>query len=189
MAHDSDGNLFIAQGAAPYLKIAEDGEFWTVQTATPFAPVAALPTTTAKLELKNNTADRLMVVDGIWVWQLLATAVVWQVTPWAQVGAAVVSAVTGLVVYPNNGGAPYTSAATSPIVTAIDQTVVASGWQTFPGCTTSWGLAAATPGGAVHGDVNGRLVVPPGRALHVTVTGSVATASSQHCGARVYFKD
>ena len=38
--------------------------------------------------------------------------------------------------------------------------------------------AAATPGNGWHAEVNGRLIVPPGASLCVTVAGSLATASS-----------
>ncbi len=165
------------------------GERWKVTTATAFAPQVALPTTVSKLEIKNGTTARLMVVDTVYAWQLLGTAVVWQITPWAQVGAAVQATVTALVVYSANGNASYASAVGKPAITSIDDTVVASGWECFPGSTTSWGLAAATPGGANIGQVDGRLIVPPGKALHLTVTGSVATASSCHVGASFYWAD
>ena len=189
MAQNKRGDLMVAQGLPPYVEMARRGDLFTVQTATPFAPITALPTTTAKLEIKNNHASKHIIVDRIWTWQLLGTAVVWQSTPWAQVGNAVVSAVTALVVYKSNSVEPYTSVLGSDAVTAIDQSVIANGWTVFGGSTTSWGLAAATPGGATVGNVEGRLIVPPGKALHVTVTGSVATASSTHCGASWWLSD
>ena len=177
----------VTQDAPPYAELTRQGRRWKVAIATPIAAIVALPTTLANLEVKNNHSTMSFVVDTIWSWQLLGTAVVWSHTPWAQVGAAVTSAVTGLVVYSGNGGTSYTSAATSPLVTAITQTVVANGWEVFPGSTMNFGLAAATPGGANIGQVDGRLVVPPGKALHVSVTGSVNTASAFHVGASGYF--
>jgi len=172
----------VADGLPRFTELTRRGRGWAVQTATPFAPIVALPTTLAKLELKNNHASMSMVVEGIWSWQLLGTAVVWSHTPWAQVGAPVVSAVAALLVADNKGGAA-TSAAGSPIVPAVDQTVVANGWRAFRGSTMNFGLAAATPGGLCYGEVDGALIVPPGKSLHVCVSGSVATASSMHCGA------
>ena len=189
LSSNENNDLMIAQGMPNYTEVARRGDLWTVQTSTAFAAVVALPTTTAKLEIKNNTANRMMVIDTIWSWQLLGTAVVWGHTPWAQVGTAVTSSVASLVVYPSNGATGYTSVAGSAAVTAIDQTVVANGWKVFPGSTMNFGLAAATPGGACVGQVDGRLVVPPGKALHVTVTGSVNTASAFHCGASFLWAD
>ena len=77
LSSNENNDLMIAQGMPNYTEVARRGDLWTVQTATPFAAVVALPTTTAKLEVKNNTANRMMVVDTIWSWQLVGTAVVW----------------------------------------------------------------------------------------------------------------
>lgn len=177
----------VSQGLPPYTELTRQGDRWKVAIATPIAAIVALPTTLANLEIKNQTSNLSFVVDAIWSWQLLGTAVVWSHTPWAQVGVAAQSAITGLVVYNSNGTAGYTSTAATPLGTAITQTVVANGWEVFPGSTMNFGLAAATPGGANVGMVDGRLIVPPGKALHVSVTGSVNTASAFHCGASGYF--
>ena len=181
---DEINNLLTAQGMPPYTDIVRRGKGWSVQTATAFAPGVAQPSTVAKLEVKNNTTQ-LFVIDRVWAQQLLSTAADQAYSVWAQVGAAVVSAVTALVVYPMNGVGKYTSVLGGDLITAIDQTVVANGWQPF--ATQEWGLAAATPGGTLIGNVEGRLVVPPGLAVHVMVEGSIATASSFHCGVSGFF--
>lgn len=181
------GELFVVQGLSPYVEVTRSGRRWKVMTVTPFAGIVAVPTTLAKLEIKNNHKTDPWVVDTIFAWQLLGTAVVWAITPWAQVGVAVVSGVTALAVGNGNGSKPYTTAAGTELVTAVDQSVVANGWEVFPGSSGAFGLAAATPGPAVVGQVDGRLVVPPGMSLHVAVSASVATASALHCGASGYF--
>lgn len=185
---DQEGNLFVSQGLPPYTELTRRGDVWTVQTATAFAAVAAVPTTTAPLEVSNNTADRYMVILDIWSWQLLGTAVVWSHTPWAQVGATVYSANTALVFYDGMGGSS-TSSTSGPMRTAINQTVVANGWQVFPGSTMNFGLAAATPGGANVGQVDGKLIVPPKSSLHVAVSASVNTASAFQAGVRFTWAD
>lgn len=177
------GEALISDGLPRHTEYTRLGARWKVATATAFAAVVALPTTTAPLEIKNNKLGYVMVVDTIWSWQLLGTAVVWGHTPWAQVGAAVVSANTALVEYSANGGDAVTSALTADAVCAINQTVVANGWETFPGATMNFGLAAATPGGVCIGEVAGRLVVPYGKSLHVAVSASITTASAFQCGA------
>lgn len=187
MAQDSMGNLLVAAGNSDYTQVTAEGEMWSTMIATPIAAIVALPSTLANLEI-NNHGSRLMVVDTIWSWQLLGTAVVWSHTPWACVGEQVFSANAALVIGGGKGDT-YTSAATSEVRTAITQTVVANGWRTFPGNTMNFGLAAATPGGANVGEVNGRLVVPPGRSLYVAVTGSVNTASAFHVGASWFMVD
>lgn len=168
-------------GAAPYTAATRRGTGWSVSTATPFAPGVALPTTVAKLEVKNQHVSKIMVIDSVWAFQLLSTAATQTYSVWAQVGAAVQSAITGLVVYSANGSTKYTSTDATDAGTAIDQTVVAAGWRPF-GAVQAWGTAAATPGNTLVGDVQGRLVVPPGMAVHVMVEGSLATASTFHCG-------
>jgi len=180
------GDLLIATGEPRYTEAVRRGDAWSVSTATAFAPVAAVPTTTAALEIVNNHATRPFVVDAIWSWQLLGTAVVWSHTPWAQVGNAVYSANTALVLGDGRGGSMASSTSTV-LKTAINQTVVANDWRVFPGSTMNFGLAAATPGGACVGQVDGALIVPPKMSLHIAVSASVATASSMHCGASGHF--
>lgn len=181
MATDSNNNLLVSGGLPPYGQITRDGESWSTQIATPVAAIVALPTTLANLEVHNN-GTRYMIVDTIWAWQLTGTAVAWGATPWAQVGAPVYSANAALVIGGGNGGT-IISGTTTEFRTAITQTVVANGWRVFPGSTMNQSVAAATPGITSVGEVEGRLVVPPGRSLHVCVTGSVNTASAWHVGA------
>ena len=173
----------VSQNLLPSTMATLNGDRWKVRTATLFAPIVAMPSTLANLEIVNNRAGYVLEIDTIWSMQILGTAVVWSHTPWAAVGLKVYAANTALVVYSANGAPSITSAADSIIQTAITQTVVESGWEVFPGSTMNFGLAAATPGGANVGQVDGRLVVPYGKSLYVAVTGSVATASSMQCGA------
>lgn len=171
----------VSGGLPPYTEMTRRGLRWKTFTATPFAPIVAYPTTLANLEVVNNTTAFNFVVDTLAAWQLLGTAVVWAINVWGSVGPAVYSGNTALVISSGNGGTAYASAATTALKTAITQTVVANGWEMFPGSGSQFGLAAATPGGGVIGQVDGRLIVPPGRSLYVAVTGSVATASSVQC--------
>lgn len=176
--------LFVVQGQPPYSDYVRQGKRYTMKTSTAFAAIVGVPSTTAQLEIYNGHGTLSMVIDTIFSMQILGTAVVWSHTPWAQVGVGVQSAVAALVAYSSNGGASITSAAgLAGARAAVDQTVVASGWEVFPGATMNFGLAAATPGGANVSRVEGRLVVPPGKALHVAVSGSVNTASAFQCGA------
>lgn len=186
IAVNENNDQMVAQGMPPYADLTRRGVRFKVATATPFTPEVVLPTTVAKLEVKNQFLNQVLVIDTIWSWQLLGTAVVWSHTPWAQVGAPVVAADTALVVYYSNKVSPVASAAGTQLRTAINQTVVANGWECFPGSTMNFGLAAATPGGANVGQVDGRLIVPPSLSVHLTVTASVATASSIHCGVSGY---
>jgi len=172
----------VQQDNAPYAEATRRGYRYKVRTATAFAGIVGVPSTLANLEVVNNRLGYVMVVDTIFSWQLLGTAVVWAHTPWAAVGAKVYAANTALVVYSANGSDSITSGAGTDVQTAITQTVVESGWEVFPGSTMNFGLAAATPGGPNVGQVDGRLVVPYGKSLYIAVSASVNTASAFQCG-------
>jgi hypothetical protein len=175
------------QDSAPYFEATRRGR-WKIRTATLFAAIAAMPSTLANLEIVNNRVGYVMVVDTIASYQVLGTAVVWAHVPFAAVGAKVYSGNTALLGYSADGAAAITSAGDTPFQTAITQTVVESGWEAFPGSTMNFGLAAATPGGANVGQVDGRLAVPYGKSLYVAVMGSVNTASAFQCGASFHWK-
>ena len=180
---NENGDLQIAHGMPRYTDIVRKGARWSVQTATAFAPGVALPTTVAVLELANKSLTKSMILDRVWAWQLLGTAAAQGFAIWGQVGATVLSANTALVIYSSNGNTSYASASGTEIQTAINQTVVASGWELI---ASAYGAtAAATPMGGFAGEVEGRLIVPPGKSLHLMVNGSLATASSFHAGAAV----
>ena len=71
-----DGSKGVAQTLPHFAEIARRGTGFTVGTATLFAPLVAYPTTTAILEVYNNTTDKLMVIGDLYASQILATAVV-----------------------------------------------------------------------------------------------------------------
>lgn len=176
-------DLLIALGLPPYADLTRRGLGWSVKTATAFTSQVVLPATVANLEIKNNHATSLMVIDTIFSWQIIGSAVAEGYSVWAQVGTPVIASIDSLVVYSANGSASYVSGVNADVSTDTEQTVVANGWRQFPGSTTGKALNAATPGGGLVGEVGGRLIVPPGKALHIAVSGSIATATGMHCGA------
>lgn len=188
MPNDSLNNLLVEQGAVPsYAEATRSGNGWLVQTATLFAPLTAVPTTTAALEIWNNVANGTsMVVDTLYAEQILATAASQTYAIYACVLAPkAVPSVTALTVFSANGRASFSAVAGSPVVTGVGTTVVAQGWRPW-GNPQAWGTATATPGNAWHTEVNGRLIVPPGCALALHVVGALATASTFHVGASWY---
>ena len=179
--------LLISMGLPPYAEITRQGDGWTVQTATLFAPAAAYPTTTARLELFNNTQDKVMVVSDLFAAQVLSTAATQTYAIGAMVSTKKAAPTnTALLVASLSGKDAYTTTAGSPLITGIDTTVVANGWRPW-GPPQAWGTAAATPGNAWSVPVEGKLLVPPGRSLCIIPFGSIATASSFQCGATIYW--
>lgn len=179
--------LLTSQDAPPFFEMSRLGAGYQAQTATLFAPLTAIPTTTAALELWNNTTSGMtMAVDTLFASQILSTAATQTYAIYAQVTVPkAVPTVTALVIHSMSGRSPITSSAGTRVVTGVGTTVVANGWRPW-GDTQAWGTAAATPGNSWHTEINGRLLVPPGCALTLHVTGSLATASTFQVGASWY---
>lgn len=175
------GDQLVAQGLPPYTELTRSGVGWTVATATAFAPVAAVPTTTAKLEIFNNSSGRsavALVIDRIYAFQLLGTAATQTYALWACVTTQKAAPTNAaLDIFSMSGRPKITTTAVSRIITAVDTTIVANGWQAW-GPVQAWGTHAATPGNSLAAEVSGRLIVPPMCSLALTVAGSIATASS-----------
>lgn len=176
-----------AQGLLPKVEMTRKGQGWNVMTSTPFAPVAAVPTTTAAFELFNPVSSaNQIVVDDLFAFQLLSTAATQTYAIWAQVTVTKAApTAAALVIASRSGKAAVTGATGSFVVPAVGTTVVANGWRPY-GLVQAWGTAAATPGNSLVAKVDGALVVPPGSSLCVTVVGSIATASSFQVGAGFY---
>ena len=181
------GELVTADGLPSFTEITRQGDGWTAQTATLFAPIAAYPSTTARLELHNNHASKVMVVKDLFAAQVLSTAATQTYAIFAMVSTSKAAPTnTALVVASVSGQNAYTTTASSPLITAVDTTVVANGWRPY-GSVQAWGTAAATPGNAWSAAVDGALIVPPRRSLCIAVAGSLATASTFQCGATFYW--
>lgn len=176
--------LIVANGLPTYAEWVRRGKVWRVKTTTAFAPIAAIPTTTARLELYNPLGgNESIVLIGIYAFQLLSTAATQTYSLWAQVTQAKAApTAASLLMASANGKDPVSSATGSFVVAAVDTTVGDLAWQCF-GSVQSWGTAAATPGNGWYAPVDGMLIAPPGHSICVAVAGSIATASSFQCGA------
>ena len=177
---DEQKNQLVAQGNPGYMETRRRGEGWTVSLATASEGIASLATTLAHLELYNN-GSRLAVVSDLHCYRVLGTAVGVGEHLWAMVTTAkAVPTLGALVLYSMSGKPLITPTATSEMVTGIDTTVIANGWQAY-GPAAAY-LAAATPGTGFNVPINGKLIIPPGCSLCVTIGASVNTASAFHCG-------
>lgn len=176
---DEQKNLLTAQGNPSYMETRRRAESWSVFLATASEGLAAIPTTLAHLEVYNN-GSRLLVVSDLHLYRILGTAAGVGENLWVMVTRKAIPTLGALVLYSNSGKASITPTATSEIVTGIDTTVVADGWMPY-GLGTAY-LAAATPGTGSNIPINGKIVVPSGCSLCVTIGASVNTASAFHCG-------
>ena len=180
-------DLLTAQGMLPKAELTRGGNGWNVMTSTAAAPIAAVPTTTALLELFNPVTSSVdLVIDDLYAFQLLSTAATQTYAVWAMVTTTKAApTAAALVIASRSGKDPVTGATGSFVVPAVDTTVVANGWRPY-GPVQAWGTAAATPGNSLVAPVNGALIVPPGSSLCVAVAGSIATASSFQVGVGFY---
>lgn len=179
---DKQRNLLIAQGNPEYMETRRRGDAWTIFTTTAITPLAALPTTTARLELWNN-GSRVAVVSDLHAYRLTATTVVQSSVLFACVTTvkATPSAFTAQNFFSLSGKDFITPVETSEMVTGIGTTIVANGWQPY-GPPITRILQAATPGEGWSVPINGKLQIPPGCSLALQICASVATASSFHIG-------
>ncbi len=178
---DAQKNLLVASGNPSYAEVRRRGEGWTVQTTTLFAPLVAIPTTTAILELYNN-GSRLLVVSDLFAMHVLATAVVQTHAIYAGITTKKKSpTLTALAVNSLSGKELKTTSVDSELVTGVGTTIISNGWRPWGGLQ-NFNLGAATPGESWSVPVDGKLVVPPGASLVLHVAGALATASSFQMG-------
>lgn len=183
---DDNRNLGVNIGYPPFTEIARRGEGYTVQTATLFAPLTAVPTTTAALEIYNNHPTKAMIIGDLFADQILSTAATQTYAIYAQVTTLkAVPTLTALTLASLSGKTAVTPTASGEIVTGVGTTVIANGWRPW-GSVQGWGTAAATPGNSWSAPVDGKLVIPKGASLCLHVVGSLATASTFQVGATFY---
>lgn len=165
------GEQLIASGLPPYTEMTRKGSGYATMSVTAVAALVVRPTTVCALELWNgyNAGGPSLIIDRLFYFNLVTTAVNEGWSGWAQVAAPKTTAPSSasLVVRGASGKAYGGS-----VVNAVGTTVVDCGW--FPwtnGLVTSG--AGVTPYGCAVANVEGRLIVPPGASLCLHVVASV----------------
>lgn len=164
----------VAQGLPIGTEMVRKGRAWATMTVTAAAGLVVRPSTLAAFELWNGapagTPAMTLVIDRLFAFNLVSTAVVEGFSIWAQVATVKATpSSAALAIRGNSGKQGYTGLA----VNAIGTTVLDNGW--FP-----WGNAynkaagGVLPFGAISAEVNGRLTVPPGCSLCLHVVSSLA---------------
>lgn len=175
-----------APGAAPYQEIVRMGRcFWTGTTSA-VAAVVAIPTTAVLMALYNNAPDggRSLVIDWISAQNVVSTAVASQAQMLALIGQVREAAPTdaALTIKKCNGygsAGPDTVARSIVSGTALPAaTGVAANW--FPvGPNGVKPGVAATPGYGMYQQMDGRIIVPPGRYFAIHVVANVVGETFQ----------
>lgn len=178
------GELLVAIATSAYGETVRAGRAFEVHTTTAVAAVVAVPTTANLLSIYNNEPDdgRVYIIDRAWALMAAGTAAAGQGALIGALGQTRVAslATASLAINALNGlGGKDTRVINS--TTALDATTgVTANWRVLPGQTGGQKPgAAATPGVYINSDINGRIIVPPGRlfAVHVLadVVGSTFT--------------
>lgn len=178
---DQTGNFLMAQGGGQYTEMARAGGVWNVISGA-VAPLAAIPSTTALIEIYNNSGATsqpfVMEVIDLFLFNLLSTAIIHNPSLWAMVTVNKAAPTVGaLAVYSQSGRATYTTTQSSKIITASGTTVVANGWRPFGNVTPA--LETATVGAAWSAPVGGQLLVPPGSSLCLHSVDTTASGTVQ----------
>lgn len=158
---DAQKNILTAQGNAPYTEISRRGAGYNVSLASGVAPLVAVPSTTAALEVFNNSATRIMVVRDIYVFRLVTTAAAQTWSMWGMVTTTKAApALTALTVYSTEGKGAITPTAASELVTGVGTTVVANGWRPYGAPVGYITEGTTVPNAAQSWPIDGRIIIP-----------------------------
>ena len=179
---DQFGNALVAPGAAQYEEITRGGLAFHCVNPTTTAAVIAIPTTAGILSIWNSADDggKSIIIDAVFGYAVAGGAVLYQAAMIYVIGQTRVATNGGaIVVRRNNGyGATSDSVAVCDDVPTLDAvTGVAVGWMSIGNSVTS---AVISLGGlAIFERVDGRIVVPPGRAFGLHVLASAVGTTWQ----------
>lgn len=180
---NTDGSLLVTQGARlPFAEITRAGGGWSAMNLTGAVPLAVLPTTLCIAEFFNNTAAtglaRNFEIESLSAFRLLGTAATQAAAIWACVSAPKAAPTNGAVVVGSmSGRAPYTTAAGTSVLIGNGTSVIASGWRPWGTAIQAIDTEAALPGASWSVEVNGKMIVPPGCSLLITVVAKGATGT------------
>src|SRR3990167_2352610 len=175
------GELLVAGGSSPYENIVAAGRAFEVNTGNTtsldLAAVIAVPTTAVMLAIYNGEADGGLsyVIDQAWALHTTAAASLAHACLIGVLGTvreAIVTDATpaGALPAPNGMGGRNTKARVVVATTIPAGSGVAANWFAM---TPSVGSGVTSlPGLSLIADVNGRIIVPPGRYFGVHVLAS-----------------
>jgi hypothetical protein len=177
------GEQLVAPAAAPYQEIVRQGRSFVVNTTSAIASVTALPSTAHGLALYNNESDggRSYIIDRVWaMFTVNSGAALTHVGIIGCLGLVreAVPTDAALSIKQLNGmGNTDTRARTILAATALPAgTGITANWVALGPSINS--AVNALPGFQQAVEVNGRIIVPPGRYFALHTLGSVTTSSA-----------
>lgn len=168
------GDLLAAQGAPDYTEVTRKGLGYATMATGAVAALVVRPTTTAALEIYNNSPTHSLVVDRLFSHNLVGVA---------NSAFGIYAMVTTVKAAPTDAALAINSLSGKPIptksvFTAASTTVVDNGW--FPYGPFGSNVTVTTPGPTLEAIIAGRLIVPPSCSLclHVVASTTGATFTS-----------
>lgn len=166
------GEQIITGGLPRYTEAVRQGKMWGTMSTAAVAGLVVRPSTVAAFEIFNGYAagGKSLIIDRLFVFNLVSTAVGETYSLWAAVTAAKAAVTSGSFVVRGNSGKAYGG----PVIAAASTTVLDSGW--FPWTNAIQKVAQAatvTPQGCQVAEVAGRLIVPPQCSLCLHVVSSI----------------
>ena len=161
----------VAQGMPRGAALTIQGKSWATMTTSAVAGLVVRPSTVCLFELWNGYSGAnapSLIVDRVFFFNLVSTNVIEGFSGWAQVTAAKATPSSAGLAIRGNSGKAYNGSA----VTAVGTTVIDSGWIPWTNAYQK-GAGGVVPFGATIGEVDGRLVVPPGSSLCTHVVSSL----------------
>lgn len=182
MPNNVIGDLLVAQGLPVNTEVTRLGSRYATMATSAVAALVARPTTTAALEIYNNTgavnfngAPQSMIVTRLFSHELVTS------TTGLGGGAIIYAMVTTGKAAPTDAALAVNSLsgkaalpAAGPILNAASTTVVANGWFPYGYTVKKESAGAVVPGGGLEAIIDGRLIVPPGCSLCIHVVSGYA---------------
>lgn len=166
------GEQLVAGGLPPYTELTRRGTGWATMSTAAVAGLVVRPSTTAAFEIFNGYAagGKSLIVDRLFVFNLVSTAVGETYSLWAAVTAAKAAVTSGSFAVRGASGKAYGG----PVIAAASTTVLDSGWFPWTNAIQKAAQAATvTPQGCQVAEVAGRLIVPPQCSLCLHVVSSI----------------
>jgi hypothetical protein len=167
------GALYVAQDSSFYEEMIRVGRSFEVHTTAAVAGIVAIPTTAVLAQIWNGEPDdgRCLIIDRCWALGIAGPATAGQNALIGALGQTRVAAPAAALAKTNLnglGGGDTRVVTATAVLDAV--TGVAAAWRVLPGQTGGQKIgAAATPGVFINAEVNGRIIVPPGRAFGIHV--------------------
>lgn len=167
-----EGAQFVNQFQPRYMELSRMGAGWQTMQTSATAALVVRPSTVTGLELWNGSNQLSMVVDRLFSQELVTstTGLGGGCQIWAQVTLPKATPSSASLAIIGNSNKAYSGS----VVTAVGTTVIANGWFPWGNALKKESAGAVVPGGGLEAFPEGRIVVPPGCSLCVTVVSGYA---------------